>query len=157
MREKALTVGAPEGDSIDGRSALAEILRQMDGSKEKSILDKLEGKDPDLGKDIRERLFTLDDVVRVNDKFLQEKIRAMSDRDLGILIAGKGEALRSKLFINMSKARGAMVLEEEKIASPVSRVDSQRVTGEFFTALRRAWERGDCIIEGRDTAEEWVR
>lgn len=156
MREKVQNVSTASADSIDGRSALAEILKRMDGASEKSILSGLSETDPDLGKDLRERLFTVDDIVRADDRFLQETLRPMSDRDLAVLVAGKNGAFRNKILSNLSKTRGALVLEEEQAIAPVTRAESERVTGTFFAILRRAWESGDCFVAGRDDKEVWV-
>jgi len=57
MREKVESIEVPADDSIDGRSALAAILKRMDGETEKGILGRLETSDPELGRDIRDRLF----------------------------------------------------------------------------------------------------
>ncbi len=156
MREKVKNLSVSSADSIDGRGALAEILRHMDGSGEKAILDRLSGEDPELGKNLRERLFTIDDVVRADDRFLQETLRPMSERDIAVLVAGKNEPFRKKILANVSRARGAIVLEEEKLAMPVARADSERITGAFFSTLRRAWEAGKLVIDGRDTDDIWV-
>jgi flagellar motor switch protein FliG len=156
MREKVEAVRTSSDDSIDGRSALAAILKHMDGSSENAILRGLSDSDPDLGKDLRERLFTVEDIVNADDKYLQQALRPLSDHDLAVLVAGKDEDFRKKLFANISRTRGAVVLEEEKIISPVTRSESERVTGSFFAGLRRAWENGDLFISGRDDKEVWI-
>lgn len=156
MREKVLSLSATTSDSIDGRSALAEILKRMDGASEQSILSNLSDSDPDLGKNLRERLFTVDDIVAADDRFVQETLRPMSEHDLAVLVAGKGEAFRNKIFGNMSKTRGALVLEEEKIVSPVTRAESEKVTSLFFSVMRRGWEEGKFYIAGRSDKEVWV-
>jgi flagellar motor switch protein FliG len=156
MREKVLSLNTASSDSIDGRSALAEILKRMDGASEQSILSNLSDSDPDLGKNLRERLFTVDDIVAADDRFVQETIRPMSEHDLAVLVTGKSEAFRNKIFGNMSKTRGALVLEEEKIVSPVARSESEKVTSLFFSVMRRGWEEGKFYIAGRSDKEVWV-
>jgi flagellar motor switch protein FliG len=156
MREKVLSLSTTTSDSIDGRSALAEILKRMDGASEQSILSNLSDSDPDLGKNLRERLFTVDDIVAADDRFVQETLRPMSEHDLAVLVAGKGENFRNKIFGNMSKTRGALVLEEEKIVSPVTRAESEKVTSLFFSVMRRGWEEGKFYIAGRSDKEVWV-
>lgn len=156
MREKVLTIGTDKSDSIDGRSALAEILRRMDGGSEKAILSGIAEHDPDLGKDLRDRLFTIDDIVLAEDKFIQEQLRLLNDHDLAVLVAGKSDVFRNKIFSNITKNRGALVLEEEQCILPISRQESEKVSGAFFSVMRRAWERGEFFIRGRDQKEEWV-
>lgn len=156
MREKIETIDTASSDSIDGRFALAEILRRMDGKGERSILDALSHNDQDLARDIRDRLFTLDDIVRADDKFLQEHLRSLGERDIALILAGKSEEIRTKILSAVSKTRGAMILEEEKIIHPVSRQEADTATSVFFLSMRKAWEEGKLFISGRDDRDKWV-
>lgn len=156
IREKVEAIGTSSDDSIDGRSALAAILKHMDGSSENAILRGLSDSDPDLGKDLRERLFTVDDIIGADDRFIQSKLRPMTEHDLAVLIAGKDDPFRNKILSNVSRTRGTIILEEEKIILPVSRQESELITASFFSTLRRAWEQGELHIAGRDEKEVWV-
>jgi flagellar motor switch protein FliG len=156
MREKVQNVSVSSVDSIDGRNALAEILRHMDSSGERSILDRLSDEDSELGRDLRERLFTIDDIVRADDRFLQETLRPMAERDLALLIAGKAEPFRKKILANVSRTRATLIIDEERIANPIPRAEAERVTSAFFITMRRAWEEGKFVIDGRDSDDIWV-
>ena len=150
MREKSQTLSTETGTALDGRGVLAEILKKMDPESEKSILSVLDENDAELGADVRKRLFTLDDIIRADDRFIQETLRAMSDGDLALLIAGKPEEFREKILTNVSKGRGDSVLEEEQLKKPIRKRDADEVTDAFFGMLRRAWEQGKLVIKGRD-------
>ena len=155
MREKVESIEVPADDSIDGRSALAAILKRMDGETEKGILGRLEEADPELGRDIRDRLFTLDDIARADDKYLQGELRALSDHDLAVLILGKSADFRNKLLANISRNRRNEILEEEKIISPVPRKESRDVTESFYQKVRKAWEAGSFRLSDDDD-DQWV-
>ena len=150
MREKSQTLSTETGTALDGRGVLAEILKKMDPESEKSILSVLDENDAELGADVRKRLFTLDDIIRADDRFIQETLRAMSDGDLALLIAGKPEEFREKILTNVSKGRGDSVLEEEQLKKLIRKRDADEVTDAFFGTLRRAWEQGKLAIKGRD-------
>ena len=150
MREKSQTLSTEKGTALDGRGVLAEILKKMDPESEKSILSVLDENDAELGADVRKRLFTLDDIIRADDRFIQETLRSMSDGDLALLIAGKPEEFREKILTNVSKGRGDSVLEEEQLKKPIRKRDADEVTDAFFGTLRRAWEQGKLVIKGRD-------
>ena len=150
MREKSQTLSTETGTALDGRGVLAEILKKMDPESEKSILSVLDENDAELGADVRKRLFTLDDIIRADDRFIQETLRAMSDGELALLIAGKPEEFREKILTNVSKGRGDSVLEEEQLKKPIRKRDADEVTDAFFGTLRRAWEQGKLVIKGRD-------
>lgn len=155
MQEKVKNANTSKSDSIDGRGALADILKKMSPETEKNILSMLSDTDPDLGVDLRQRLFTVDDVINCDDRVMQEKLHQMSEIEIAYLIAGKSQEFRDKIFKNISKGRGDIVLEEENLHKPMLKKDCELVTSEFFSFLRRKWEKGELRIIGRDD-EQYV-
>ena len=149
MHDKVLLMNTTSADSMDGRGALTEILKRMSPNAEKDILSALSDLDPDLSNDIRDRLFTMDDILMADDRFLQKKLHTMGEGEIALLIAGKPESFRQKILSNVSKTRGDIILEEEELRRPMRRRDCDEVTAQFFSVLRRAWEEGSLIIYGR--------
>jgi flagellar motor switch protein FliG len=127
----------------------------MDPDAGQQILSTLQNYDTDLEKDLRSRLFTMDDVQNADDKFIQKILHSMSDTDIAYLICDKTELFRKKIFTNISKTRGASVLEEESARKPVRKKDVNAVTDSFLKKLRTAWESGELIIAARDE-DQWV-
>ncbi len=150
MHEKSLNQTVEKAENIDGRNALAQILKKMDAGAENDILTYLSEGDPDLGQDLRSRLFTMDDVVKSDDRFVQEKLREMSETDIAYLVAGKPDDFREKILSNISAGRRAEVRAQEDILKPMRRSDCERITSEFFSKLRRAFEEGHLIIKDRN-------
>ena len=150
MHEKSLNQTVEKAENIDGRNALAQILKKMDAGAESDILNYLSEDDPDLGQDLRSRLFTMDDVVKSDDRFVQEKLREMSETDIAYLIAAKPDDFREKILSNISAGRRAEVRAQEDILKPMRRSDCERITSEFFSKLRRAFEEGHLIIQDRN-------
>ena len=150
MHEKSLNQTVEKAENIDGRNALAQILKKMDVGAENDILTYLSEDDPDLGQDLRSRLFTMDDVVKSDDRFVQEKLREMTEIDIAYLIAAKPDDFREKILSNISAGRRAEVRAQEDILKPMRRSDCERITSEFFSKLRRAFEEGHLIIQDRN-------
>ena len=150
MKEKSRTITTEKTENIDGRNALAQILKKMDSGAEADILKSLSAEDPDLGQDLKKRLFTLDDVVAADDKFVQETLREFPDADIAHLIAAKPDDFRSKVLDNISHGRRSEVLEQEELLKPMKRSECERITSQFVGILRRAYEEGKLIIKGRN-------
>ena len=150
MHEKSLNQTVEKAENIDGRNALAQILKKMDVGAENDILTYLSQDAPDLGQDLRSRLFTMDDVVKSDDRFVQEKLREMTEIDIAYLIAAKPDDFREKILSNISAGRRAEVRAQEDILKPMRRSDCERITSEFFSKLRRAFEEGHLIIQDRN-------
>lgn len=153
MHEKALSITTEKAVTVDGRSALAEILKLMSPASEDGILETLSDEDPELSQDLRNRLFTIEDVEKADDRYLQEYLRTMSNRDASYLIAGKTDLFRSKILRNVSTGRGDAILEEEQLHKPMLRRDCDEMTNKFLGTLRSAYEQGKFKISGRDEDE----
>ena len=165
-KHKALCFGKPEhtlqrtlkGRERSGRNrfvrvfqnTLAQILKKMAVGAENDILTYLSQDDPDLGQDLRSRLFTMDDVVKSDDRFVQEKLREMTEIDIAYLIAAKPDDFREKILSHISAGRRAEVRAQEDILKPMRRSDCERITSKFFSKLRRAFEEGHLIIQDRN-------
>lgn len=150
IHEKSLKQLDIKTNEIDGRGVLAEILKKMDFKAEQDIIESLRVGDPALGEDLQQRLFTMDDVLGSDDRYLQEYLREFNDTELAYLIGDKPEEFRAKIFQNISKTRADIVLEEEQVRKPMLKRDCNEITQKFYNHLRHAWENGDLIIAGRD-------
>ncbi len=150
MQEKVNNQSVEKSENIDGRNALAQILKKMDYNAEKDILNYLSKDDPDLGEDLRNRLFTIADVLNCDDKFIQEQLRMLSEVDIAYMIAGKPDDFRKKILENISEGRRHEVLDQEDILKPMRKVDCERITQEFFAKLRNAYDEGLLIIKDRN-------
>lgn len=150
MHEKSLRQSSEKAENIDGRNALAQILKKMDIGAEQDIITYLSEEDPDLGLDLRSRLFTMDDVIHADDRFIQKKLHEMKESDIAYLIAGKPEDFRNKILGNISAGRRTEVLDQEDILKPMRRSDCERITSQFFSVLRREYEAGHLIISNRN-------
>jgi len=150
MHEKVNKLSVKNTDSIDGRSALAEILRRMKPGSEEEILEVLSEHDEELSSDLRNRLFTLDDIVSADDKYIQNNLMKMSDNDIAYLIAAKKDIFRNKILSNISQNRAKDILEIESINKPMRKSEVDKITNDFILTMRKAFDEGELIIKGRD-------
>jgi flagellar motor switch protein FliG len=144
VKDKARHIGrsGAEAPAIDGVKTLAAILKQGDYSFGDRLIGELEEANPGLGRDLKERLYTLDDVSLALDRPLREKLRAMSDRDIAVLLKGRGEEFSGKILSNVSSRRREAVLEEGEILGTVPKSDCDAAAREFLAWFRKARENG---------------
>lgn len=150
MQEKMNTLATSKSNKIDGKSTLAQILKKMSPEAEEGILNQLSESDPDLGADLREKLFTIEDILNADDKYLQKYLVDADENDIAYLIAGKEDSFRDKILKNLSENRRKSVLETESILKPMRKSDCEKATSKFFSAMRRAYDDGKLYIKGRD-------
>ena len=149
LREKARRISDTSGGetvALNGRNALAAILKHADMSFGGRLLEELEGEDPDLSQDMKERIHTLEDVIKAEDKPLQEKLRAMSDRDIMLLLKGRSGEFTEKILSNVSASRRRQIREEGDIAGPVLKRDADSAARDFLAWFRQKREEGGIIL-----------
>ena len=157
IQEKASKQVRDDSLRIDGRGALAQILKRMDMDAEKEILDSLQKSDPELSRELQQELFSLDDVLFADEKFLQKKLAGMSDKDIAYLIAAKSPEFERKILSCVSVSRASIIMEEMEAAKPMLKKDVDAITKTFVGQLRAAWENGELRLIGRDDDEVYVQ
>jgi flagellar motor switch protein FliG len=150
LKERIRKIGTVSSEEVDGKAALAGILRHVDPRLEERVLEALSEESPELSKDVRDRLFTLEDVLRVPDRELQKALRDFQDRDLALLLKGREDPFKEKLLRNVSSNRRELIVDEYSILGAVRREDADEAAREFLAYLKRAWEEGDLVLEGED-------
>src|SRR5699024_11054961 len=67
-----------------GVQSVVDVLNEVDRSRERTILNRLEVQQPDLVEEIKNRMFTFDDIVILNDRAIQRINRRGDAEDLKI-------------------------------------------------------------------------
>jgi flagellar motor switch protein FliG len=146
LREKVRHIGHTKTTEIDGPGTLAAILRYSDISFGDKILESLEEEDPELGQNLKDKLYTLEDVILAENLPVQEKLRTMADRDIVLLIKGRSDAFTHKILANLSIGRQDTIREEAKIMGPVPRREIDRAARDFLAWFRSCREEGKIIM-----------
>ena len=150
LQEKMNHLATSKSDSIDGKNVLAQILKRMSPEAEEGILNNLAEQDSELGEDLRERLFTAEDIINADDRFIQDKLHDMDEEEIAYLIATKKEDFRDKILLKVSENRRKSIHETDEFLHPMRKSDCEKATAQFFATLRRAHEDGKLYIKGRD-------
>jgi flagellar motor switch protein FliG len=153
LREKARHIGKTSTSELDGMGALAAILKHTDISFGDKLLSELAETDADLSKNIKERLYTLEDVIKAEDKPLQEKLREMSIHDIALLTRGRPAEFTEKILSNISANRRAEVRAEDEYMGPVLKKDAEAAIKEFMEWFRKAREEGSILMLGDELVE----
>jgi flagellar motor switch protein FliG len=149
LKKKARKLGGvnpKDAVAVDGRGALAAILKQSDFSFGDRIIRELDQEDPELSRELKERLNTLEDVIKAEDRPLQEKLRSMTDRDAALLLKGKTPEFIDKILSNVSSQRRAELLEEGRVMGAVPRREVDEATKSFLAWFRESREEGRILL-----------
>jgi flagellar motor switch protein FliG len=147
LKEKARHIAGGANDmKINGMQTLAAILKQGDYSFSEKLIGELEKDSPDIGKDLKEKLYTLDDVVFSIDRPIQERLSLMSEVEIAILLKGRKSEFCEKILSCVSAGRRKLIREEYEILGAVSKRDCDEAAGEFLSWFRKARKSGEIIL-----------
>jgi len=153
LRERLHKLSPANTDAVDGKAKLADILRHMSADKEAALLQSLGDTQAGLADDLRRRLFTPADLVRVDDGGFEELLRARDDARLALLWLAAPE-LRAKLEANISARRLLLVKAEVDLLADTPVRELQKELRFFTDEVRDAVREGRAMLSG-DT-EEYV-
>jgi flagellar motor switch protein FliG len=154
LRSRMEAIERPTAEEIDGEQRLAEILRYLDISTSETILGDLTTAAPDAADHIRRRMTTLEDVLLLRDRDLQEVLKRIDDLDLAVVLKGKPPRLEARIMENVSQRRAEMVKMHRDSLGPMRRRDVDRITGEFIEMIRSMAGAGEIIIQR--SGEEFI-
>ena len=87
-------------------------------------------------------MFVFANLVQITDKGMQLLLREVSTDLLTIALKGADEKVRDKIFKNMSKRAGEMLLEDMEARGPVKLSEVETAQKEILTIARRMAEEG---------------
>lgn len=150
LTEKIKKLGSQNGIDVDGRGALADILKHMDRSDEKSILHEIDQQDPELGELIRDRLYTIDIIHNIDNKDFQKIISELSDKELVYLIKGESKDIQELIWDSMSEGRRLLVRSEMDLIGLVKKSEADKMTKAFIELIHSKEESGELRIINDD-------
>jgi len=132
-----------------GVNRLAEILNQADQISGELILNEIEEVDPELADQIKQRMFTFEDLRLVDDRGLQKVLRRVETRELAIALKAASEEVREKIFRNMSERASEMLREEMEVMGAVRMREVEDAQQTITKIIQDMETKGELIISGR--------
>jgi len=150
LREKIRSMGKVVTQEVDGPSTLAAILKHLSLDHEDRLLKGIEEANPELGKEIKEKVYTLDLLLNVDDKELQDVLRTHPDEEIARMLKGRDMRVSEKVLHNLSARRRQMVEEEILRLGSIPKREADEAAREFLDYLMRLSDQGQIHFVDRD-------
>lgn len=149
MLEVQLRGGAQgQNSGMGGLKCAANILNFVDRTAEAKISEIISEHDPELAGKIQDLMFTFDNLADVDDRGIQTLLREISSDNLVLALKGAEEAIKAKIFKNMSQRAGDMLREDLETRGPVKLSDVEAAQKEIITIARRLADEGQISLGG---------
>src|SRR5437899_11407479 len=98
LHRRLVTLGQQSRRAYGGVKAVADLLNQIGQESTKTILEVIDGDDPQLATSIRNLMFTAEDFLEVQDAGLRELLGQVDKKTLAIALKGAWEDLKNHCY-----------------------------------------------------------
>lgn len=155
MKRKFSTIITSEDNTnIGGIDYVADVMNHIDRSSEKKIFDELDVSNPDLAKDIRDKMFVFEDILTMDDRSVQRFIRDADQKDIVFALKTASDEMKEIFLNNMSKREAESVQSDMEMTSNVRLKDVEEAQQRIVNLIRALEDKGEVIISkggGEDT------
>ncbi|QZA79390.1 flagellar motor switch protein FliG [Deefgea tanakiae] len=134
--------------AMGGVQMAADMLNFMGSAVETSAVANIREYDPELAQKIQDKMFTFDNILDIDDRGIQLLMREIQSDSLIIALKGTSQALREKIFKNMSQRAAEMLREDLEAKGPVKLSEVEGEQKEILKIVRRLADEGQIVLGG---------
>lgn len=135
----------------EGIALTAELLNMLDKDTTNRILSKLDEEDPYLAEKIREKMFTFEDIRKLDNRAIVEILKAVDKGTLILALKGAPEDIREKFFSNMSKKAAQIIKEDMEALGPVKVSEVERAQKQIVQTIKKLADQGIIDLSGGES------
>lgn len=136
-----------------GVTPAADILNAMDKTISRTLLETIEARNAELCQAIRKKMFTFEDLLRLNPTHVQRILRETDMRDLTLALKKASEPLKKLMLGNISRRAAETVNEEMQMLGSVKLKDVEAAQFRIIDLVRKLEAEGEIDL-GESGGEE---
>jgi len=131
------------GDPSLRLKTIAEVLNYSEPEIEQSVLEGIDAADAGMAAEIREYMFTWEDLADVDKRSMQKILASIDTRTLSIALKACSEAVEQNIMANLSKRVRDMVNDERELAGALPMAEVMQMREIVMLAVRGLMESGE--------------
>ncbi len=138
-----------------GVDTLVSILNHMSGEQEKMIMDHINNAIPTIAKEIKDKIYTFDNILNLSNEEIRILIDDINDdRLIAKALKGAGDDIRFRFLRNMSRNRATDILTDIDSMGPLRLSEIQDARDEIISIMRQLHDYG--VISIRKEREKYI-
>ena len=130
---------------------VAELLNAVGRDTETKILSTLEEANPNLASQIRDRMFTFEDLTLIDSRQMQLLLKELDPEVLVLSLKTASDAVKELVFSSLSTKAAEGMKDDLESLGPRRREDVEAVQMKIVQTARKLMEEGRIVILGSDT------
>lgn len=136
---------------VHGKEKIAKILSRMKAQDSRKILDTIQVKNSELADEIRDMMFSFEDIIELSEKDMQLLHKQIDSKDLLLSMKGADDEIKEKLLNGISSNKKSILLEDLEMMGKVKLSDVQDARQRIMDIVREMIEAGKISLD-----DEWV-
>jgi len=150
LEEELSGMEGSSGLSFDGMVNVVEILKKLDKSVAKPILERLQEKDEELFQQVDRLLLVFEDLNELSDRDIQSILKHISSDDLVKALKGASDEIADTFFGNMSKRAAEIMREDMEVMGPLKLADVEESQQNILKTVRKLDDEGTITLGGNE-------
>ncbi len=150
QRAGAVVASREAADVMGGVQPLVEIINRADVTTEKSLLEGLDVRDPELAGEVRARMLTFADIVKLEPRDVQRVLRGVDAAVLAVAMKGTTDQVIEIIRGNLSERNREILDDEIRILAPVRMSQVEDARADIVRAIRDLEAEGSIIVQRSD-------
>jgi flagellar motor switch protein FliG len=134
--------------SLGGIQTAADIINMMGSAIETSVVESIRLLDGDLAQKIMDKMFTFEDLLKLDNKSIQMVLKEVSSDTLVIALKGASPELKELILGNMSSRAAEGLREDLESRGPVRLSEVEGQQKEILKIVRRLSDEGSIVMGG---------
>lgn len=141
----------------DSKGMMAEIFNSFDRSTENRFMAALEERTPDMAQQIKQLMFTFEDLQRLDPSGVQVLLRQVPKEQLIVALKGASEVIKDMFLTNMSERAAKMMRDDMAAMGPVRLRDVDEAQSNIVAIAKALADANEIILSsGADSSDELV-
>jgi len=146
--------GTTRTSALGGAKAAANIINNLEPSQEGVLMEQILQTDEALGSRIQDLIFVFDNLMDIDDRSMQELLRQVASDKLLLAMKGADDAMKDKIFKNMSQRAAEMLKDDLESKGPVKISEVEGAQKEILQTARKLAEAGTIALASK--GDEYV-
>ncbi|MCJ8331241.1 MAG: flagellar motor switch protein FliG [Lentisphaeria bacterium] len=133
-------------DYLGGPQYVAEMFQYMDRDESDQMMESLTEMSGELADEVRDLMFTFDDILYISDPDIQKILREVPMEKLQVALRGASTELFDKITNNLSKRARENLVEEMDLAGKIKKKDVESEQRNVVAAVRALEASGEIQL-----------
>jgi flagellar motor switch protein FliG len=155
LHKRLLSVGDESRRAFPGFKSAADLMNRLEPEVMKSVLESIEAEDAKLALNIRNLMFTYDDLLTLPENSIRELVSRLDKKVLTLALKGSSEEMRNHLMKAISARAYEMLKEDMEVLGPVRSSEVNKAKEEVIAVARQLEAEGKIMLKP-ESGDEYI-